>query len=133
MDKSTRDLVQQWKKEDLLKHRIIYQNSVFGKVRISHLFSEEIEISEGGWYNARKWMTAQELVDAETRWVKGSYETGKEQPDYKDWIAHQCGGCRTFAALDSDYGICCNKASPNDGKIVFEHGGCKEHSDFERK
>jgi hypothetical protein len=40
----------------------------------------------------------------------------------------QCGGCRFFAALDGDYGICCNELSPNDGRVTFEHGGCIQHS-----
>lgn len=91
-------------------------------------------ISEGGWYRGRKWMTAKHLKACVARWVKRSYETGKAQPDYdteNQWIPHQCGGCRWFAALDSDYGFCCNITSINEGRITFEHGGCKEHSDYE--
>lgn len=93
------------------------------------------DISEGGWYNGRKWMTAKYLKNCVNRWVVRSYETGKEQPDYdteNEWIPHQCGGCRWFAALDSDYGFCCNLKSSNEGRITFEHGGCKEHSDYDK-
>lgn len=40
----------------------------------------------------------------------------------------QCGGCAWFAATGSDYGICANPASPLDGSITFEHGGCYAHT-----
>lgn len=90
------------------------------------------EITEGGWYRGRKWMTAKYLTACVRRWVMRSYDTGKEQPDYAEEIPHQCGGCRWFAVLDSDYGFCCNPQSPNEGRITFEHGGCKEHSYYHR-
>jgi hypothetical protein len=79
-------------------------------------------------------MTAKYLNCCVDRWVKRSYETGIEQPDYdweNQWIPHQCEWCGWFAALDNDYGFCCNLKSPNEGRITFEHGGCKEHSDIE--
>jgi hypothetical protein len=75
-------------------------------------------------------MTAKEMNKAQDRWVEGCYITGKQEPDYdpkEDWIPHQCGGCRFFAAFDGDYGVCCCELSPNDGRIVFEHGGCIQH------
>lgn len=92
-------------------------------------------VAEGGWYNGRKWMTAKYLRACVARWVQRSFDTGKEQPDYdiiNSWTPHQCGGCRWFAALDADYGFCCNEVSPNEGRITFEHGGCKEHSYYEK-
>ena len=94
---------------------------------------DDTEVWRGGWYEG-KWMTAKYLKECVGRWVTRSYETGKQEPDckepYKDWIPHQCGGCYWFAALDSDYGFCCNLKSPNEGRITFEHGGCTEHSDL---
>lgn len=87
------------------------------------------EVSRGGW--CYKWLTVKELKAAVKRWVDNSFQTGLLQPDVKDhWIPHQCGGCRWFAALDLDYGLCCNIESPNDGRATFEHGGCLKHSDF---
>ena len=86
-----------------------------------------VAVSEGGWIG-RKWMTSKELNDTRDRWVKSSYKTGELQPDYDGWIHHQCGGCRYFGALGADYGICCNAQSVNDGKVVFEHGGCNVNS-----
>lgn len=100
-----------------------------GGLRMSKLFSD-INISEGGW-NGHRWMTTRELRAAVKRWVKHSYETGEEQPGYRGFINDQCGGCRYFGAFDSDYGVCCNAASPNDGRITFEHGGCEGHSVLE--
>lgn len=85
------------------------------------------QVSRGGWY-VGKWMSAKYLKECVNRWIERSYETGKAQPDYREWIAHQCGCCYWFAALDSDYGFCCNLSSPNEGRITFEHGGCIAHS-----
>lgn len=99
----------------------------------SFVIFDDTTICEGGWYYGRKWMTAKYLNALVDKWVKRSYETGREQPDYdvgNQWIPHQCGGCHWFAAIDADYGFCCNFKSPNEGRITFEHGGCKEHSDY---
>ena len=38
----------------------------------------------------------------------------------------QCGSCRYMLALDGNYGICANKDSAQDGRLVFEHGGCDQ-------
>jgi hypothetical protein len=134
MNRNTGEFVKQMRKEQLAHHKIVYNKDVVGETyKTSKLFNDT-EISEGGWYCGRKWMTAKFLDEAETRWVKHSYSTGEDEPDFdreNAWIPHQCGGCRYFAALDSDYGICCNDASPNDGHITFEHGGCIKHSDLE--
>jgi len=117
------------------KDRIKYHNA--GEPDFSYrtfVLFDGTEVSEGGWYSGRKWMTAKFLKAAESRWVSNSYKTGEEQPDYdtkNQWIPHQCGGCRWFAAFDLDYGVCCNEVSPNDGHITFEHGGCIKHSDFD--
>jgi len=126
-----KEFIRKMKRESLEQKKIKYNDSGFGdKYRSSVLFDDTV-VNEGGWYCGRKWMTAKQLDRAETRWVKHSYTTGEAQPDFEGWIAHQCGGCRWFAALDCDYGICCNETSPNDGRITFEHGGCIAHSDYE--
>lgn len=126
-----REFIKQCKREDLKKHHIVYRKDFCDETYRTSILFDGTPISEGGWFCGRKWMTAKLLVKAENRWHKRCYQTGKEQTDYDNWIAHQCGGCRWFAALDSDWGICCNESSPNDGRAVFEHGGCIEHSDFE--
>lgn len=45
----------------------------------------------------------------------------------------QCGCCRYAiplqGALRSDWGVCSNPASPNDGRVVFEHDGCAAFED----
>ena len=102
----------------------------------SFVIFDDTVVNEGGWYGGRKWMTAKYLKACVNRWVKRSYETGEQEPDcelgkWGKWIPHQCGGCRWFAALDLDYGFCCNLDSQNEGRVTFEHGGCKEHSDYE--
>lgn len=84
----------------------------------------QAECTRGGWALGRKPTPAQ-IKAAERRWVKRSNET--RHPDDEDW-EFQCGGCTFFAALGADFGICWNEASPLDGSIAFEHGGCPEHS-----
>jgi len=95
---------------------------------------DDTEISRGGAYpNNLKWMTPKYVKGRVKEWVRRSYETGKEQPDYdhkNQWIPHQCEWCKWFGALDLDYGFCFNTNSPNEGHICFEHGGCKYHSDY---
>lgn len=115
--------------------RIIYEPDGFGgKCKAYQLFPR-IKVFEGGWYKGRSWMTAKFFTAALARWVRNSYETGQAQPPVAGWgpgeVPHQCGGCRWHAAFDSDYGFCCNEASPNDGRVVFEHGGCAEHSYYD--
>ncbi len=80
---------------------------------------------KGGWSIGRKPSAAQ-IKAAERRWINRSNET--RPADDEDW-AYQCGGCSFFAALGADFGICWNAASPLDGSISFEHGGCAEHSE----
>lgn len=78
-------------------------------------------VSRGGWYHGRSWLTAKDIKAAEKRWADRSYRRAPEE-DY------QCGGCKYFAALGSDYGICWCEDSSLDGAITFEHGGCNQHS-----
>ena len=116
------------------KRKIIYTDWGDERKTKNFIIFDGTVVSEGGWFSDRKWMTAKELNAAQDRWVANCYKTGKQEPDVKeDWIPHQCGGCRWFAAFDLDYGICCNKESPNDGRITFEHGGCTKHSDFQEE
>ena len=85
-----------------------------------------VTVSEGGWYGGRTWLTGAEVEAAEKRWALRAYAVGK--PDEHGWVEHQCGGCRFMGALDADWGLCLNPASPQDGCVVFEHGGCPMHS-----
>jgi len=88
-----------------------------------------VVVSIGGWTD--KWLGRRKLKRALDRWVVNSRETGKQEPDMEhDWIPHQCGGCRFAALFDFNYGLCANELSPNDGKVIFEHGGCVNHSDY---
>ena len=81
-----------------------------------------LTVSEGGWNYSKTWMTRADAQAALSRWARKSYETRGDDDEF------QCGGCKFVAAIDTDYGICWNPASPNDGRIVFEHGGCHQHS-----
>jgi len=46
---------------------------------------------------------------------------------------NQCGGCRFFMPIEGDssfdWGACGNPKSDRIGTVVFEHHGCKEHSE----
>lgn len=84
----------------------------------------QASVERGGWYYGR-WLTPKERKAAEKRWADRSY-THRRDANY------QCGGCRFFAALGMDYGICANRDSEQDGSITFEHGGCSEHSELDR-
>lgn len=77
-------------------------------------------VTRGGWYGGRA-LSNDERRDAEKRWVDRSYEHRADE-------SRQCGGCAYFAATGSDFGICVNPASPLDGSITFEHGGCTAHA-----
>jgi hypothetical protein len=80
----------------------------------------QAKVERGGWYYG-KWLGREERQAAEKRWAGRSYEHRADEDA-------QCGGCRYFAALGMDYGICANSVSPLDGCITFEHGGCPAHS-----
>ena len=84
-------------------------------------------IHPGGWAPEGPWMNVSDITTALTRWVKASYANAIGEDEHH--IVYQCGGCRFMLALDGDYGICANAASPQDGRIIFEHGGCKQHSE----
>ena len=95
--------------------------------RVPETTDSRIFITEGGWLIGRRWMSTNELEKVLDRWVRHSQATALPEA-VTEGGAYQCGGCRFFGALDGDYGLCCNAGSPNDGRVVFEHGGCPEHS-----
>jgi len=117
----------------------------------SFVLFDDTVVGEGGWLQGR-WMIAKQLLEAENRWVAHSYDTRADNilkttdlsPEFKDKLKQiddkydltagvaQCGGCKWFAALDCDYGMCCNEESLNDGRLTFEHGGCIKHSSIVR-
>ncbi|GLX23462.1 DUF3027 domain-containing protein [Streptomyces lavendulae] len=52
------------------------------------------------------------------------------EPGYRDeWYWEQCGGCRFWIALNGelgqDWGACTNARSAFDGRLRYEHDGCK--------
>jgi len=105
---------------------------MFGDMDEQHTPPEwdtRVMLSQGGW-SGKKWMTAKELNAALDRWASRSYATGVPDEKYPGWLPFQCGGCRFFGAFDGDYGLCCNPVSGNDGRVVFEHGGCPQHSEI---
>ena len=87
----------------------------------SKLFSS-VDVSRGGW--SRRWVTTRELRRSLRRWILEEYKASPPEVS-RDGGSYQCGGCRFFLGLDSDYGICSNPASRYDGRIVFEHVGCE--------
>ena len=94
----------------------------------------QTEVSEGGWYNGRSWLTDKAIQEANQRWAMRSYDTRADKHIDEDILPHyelgcfQCGGCKFAAMSGADFGICWNKDSPLDGCIIFEHGGCVKHS-----
>lgn len=85
----------------------------------------QAKCERGGWARTRRAPAPIELGKAERRWARRSFRHGEQGPDGE----YQCGGCDFFAAFGADYGVCWNAESPMDGLIVFEHGGCREHSE----
>ena len=102
----------------LNKHRLTYQ------WWRAHLFGITVENSLPG-----EWMTVNELLAVEARAFKACYGTAipEEETAYGPF---QCGLCRWFAAVGGDWGLCGCKDSPHDCRMVFEHGGCREHSAY---
>ena len=86
-------------------------------------------VTQGGW--ARQWLNLLELKAALKRWVSRSFTTADPRAA-TDGAWYQCGGCRFVMMFDGDYGLCGNAESPNDGRVVFEHAGCMEHSEHEK-
>lgn len=90
----------------------------------------QIPCEAGGWAVDTSPPSPEQIAAAEDRWAMRSYRD--DSTDTDDWISHQCGGCRFFAAAGADYGVCWNEKSPLDGCVTFEHGGCVEHSERDR-
>lgn len=85
----------------------------------------QVTCEPGGWA-AEITPSPEEIEAAERRWVRRAYSLSLYTEDY---IEHQCGGCRYFAATGSDFGICWNEKSPLDGQLSWEHAGCEYHSE----
>ena len=86
-------------------------------------------VERGGWYDG-PWIKEEDITSAERRWAKRSYtHQVLTEPNWSQW---QCGACKYFAALGTDYGLCWNEKSPLDGCVTFEHGGCGEHSGYQK-
>ncbi len=134
-----RAAMQEYQRERNKWYRVQRRPDADGAYRVFPLFGSlahgdhAVWVSEGGWVG-RRWLTTPELRSSRERWVQASYEhDGKalEKAREQEGGIIQCGGCRFFAALDGDFGLCCNPRSWFDGRATFEHGGCKQHSSIE--
>lgn len=92
----------------------------------------QAKVEEGGWYSGRSWLTKKAIKAAEKRWWARSDRDAIKEDDAPHHIPFQCGGCKFFAALGADWGICWCVDSARDGSIVWEHGGCRQHSEASR-
>ena len=101
------------------------RGNYLGKVE---LFSD-VFVSSGGWCDYA--LKAKDLRGHLDRWVDRSLAAA--MPESEAGGPWQCGGCRWMLALDGDYGICANCESEFDGSIIFEHGGCGQHSEAVRQ
>lgn len=108
---------------DLLVHAFQLHDGLSAE---RHFTLAQARCSTGGW-SADIAPTPDEIGRAEKRWALRSYRDDARAADPD--CEYQCGGCRFFAATGSDYGICWNEHSPMDGLVVFEHGGCLQHSE----
>lgn len=67
--------------------------------------------------------------DTHERWRKRFITAGIK----RDPGPEQCGGCAFYlelrGVLGTDWGVCSNPASPQDGSPMFEHDWC-EHIDY---
>ena len=76
-----------------------------------------------------------ELGRAQTaqRWYEGP--RGPKSLSTKTASGNLCSTCGFFVALQGDlsemFGVCANKWSPDDGKVVSLDHGCGEHSEIE--
>lgn len=115
--------------------------------KFKEAYLSQCNVSQGGWYDGRKWLTDKRIDEIEKRWVAKSYATRADkllEDEISDELRaalkeidrqygleggiSQCGGCMFFAATGGDFGLCWNEKSMHDGQIVFEHGGCIENS-----
>lgn len=56
------------------------------------------------------------------------------QHDERDHFhIEQCGGCRKYDQVDTDWGWCRNHASVYCGRLVFEHDTCSQWLEGKRK
>jgi hypothetical protein len=147
MNKELQEINKQYMK-DHHKDKVRYaDDGMNGKYKTFVIF-DDTDVAEGGWLIGRKWMTAKFMNKQQNKFVDSCYKTRADNvlitdkilsPDVIERLIEidkeydlsagcgQCGGCRWFAAMDSDYGICFGENSPNEGKLVFEHGGCIYH------
>lgn len=67
------------------------------------------------------------------RWYEGP--RGPKSLSTKTASGNLCSTCGFFVALQGDlsemFGVCANKWSPDDGKVVSLDHGCGEHSEIE--
>ena len=75
--------------------------------------------------------SSEHFSETHERWLnKFPLNRNIMSPDYKEeWIPEQCFKCQFYIKLTGlfgmDWGVCSNKASHLDGRVMFEHDGCE--------
>lgn len=73
--------------------------------------------------------------DTHAPWITRRNRGGGSCAYREEWSAQQCGACSFYVPLAGGYGMdwgaCTNDRSVFDGRVMFEHDGCEEHSPAE--
>jgi hypothetical protein len=123
-----------WDREDRRRKRMVVRDRLPGGGYELTAYAFDLELSPGGCFETggklSGWMSMADFDAARARYLARCSETGVREPSAPNYVLHQCGGCFWHGATGLDWGLCLNPASPHDGRIVFEHGGCEAHSDL---
>lgn len=81
----------------------------------------------------RRVLTGPALQEVAKRWYEGSH--GPKSLSTQTAQGHHCDSCAFFIPLSGSlgryFGVCANRWSPDDGKVVSIDHGCGQHSDIE--
>lgn len=95
--------------------------------------AERTEIAEEYELSRRRVLTSQGRAQAAERWYAGPH--GPKSLSTKTAGGLACQTCGFFIPLQGElnlmFGICANKWSPDDGRVVSRDHGCGEHSEIE--
>ncbi|MBR0752711.1 DUF3027 domain-containing protein [Bradyrhizobium jicamae] len=79
-----------------------------------------------------KALSSEHFLNCHVRWEKFRNRDLTRGEQTSKWNETQCESCAYYVPLvgkfSEDYGACTNGISPFDGRIMFEHDGCGEHS-----
>lgn len=91
------------------------------------------EVDERFHLTRRTVLTRQALQETAQRWYDGPH--GPKSLSTSVSKGHHCESCAFFLPLAGSmgrlFGVCANRWSPDDGKVVSLDHGCGEHSDIE--